>query len=279
MLEAAVNKPFILNTRYGVHVVLVTERVDVATRKQVAFLKKTAVPSKATMNKFYSKANELASSAAGKLEKLEAAAKEQGVYLRPMNINEGTSNYASVSRAKEVTRWAFEAKKGEVSNVITVNQNYLFVVGVKESHKEGYKKVEEVKAGIESILYSQKLADKVAAEVASKIESCTTMEEVGAALDQTPYTAENVSFAAMGGEYEPAFIGAASSAEQGKIAGPVKGSRGVYVLQVKERTEGSHFTEEDAKAQAAQKVQYESQMIVPVMLEQTGSVDNRERFY
>ena len=83
----------------------------------------------------------------------------------------------------------------------------------------------------------------------------------------------------MGGEYEPAFIGAASSAEQGKIAGPVKGSRGVYVLQVKERTEGSHFTEEDAKAQAAQKVQYESQMIVPVMLEQTGSVDNRERFY
>ena len=279
VLEAAVNKPFILNTRYGVHVVLVTERVDVATRKQVAFLKKTAVPSKATMNKFYSKANELASSAAGKLEKLEAAAKEQGVYLRPMNINEGTSNYASVSRAKEVTRWAFEAKKGEVSNVITVNQNYLFVVGVKESHKEGYKKVEEVKAGIESILYSQKLADKVAAEVASKIEGCTTMEEVGAALDQTPYTAENVSFAAMGGEYEPAFIGAASSAEQGKIAGPVKGSRGVYVLQVKERTEGSHFTEEDAKAQAAQKVQYESQMIVPVMLEQTGSVDNRERFY
>lgn len=279
VLEADTNKPFIIETRYGQHVVLVTEKLDIAPRKQVAFLKKTAVPSKATMNSFYSKANELATSAAGKIDKLEAAAKEMNVYLRPMNVTEATANYSSVSRAKEVTRWIFEAKKGQVSNVITVNQNSLFVVGVKECRKEGYKSIDDVKAGIESILYSEKLADKVAAEVAEKIASCATIADVAAALDQTSYTAENISFASMGGEYEPAFVGAASAIESGVISAPVKGRMGVYVLSLKDRTTDSHYTEEDAKALAAQKAQYESQMLIPAMLEQTGSVDNRERFY
>lgn len=279
VLEAATNKPFILSTRYGKHVVLVTEKVDMAPRKQVAFLKKTAIPSKATMNSYYSKANELATTAAGKLEKLEDAAAQLNVYLRPMNVTEATANYASVTRAKEVTRWIFEAKKGQVSNVITVNQNYLFVVGVKDCHKEGYKSVSEVKSGIESVLYSRKLADKVAVEVAEKIASCTTIDEVAKALDQTSFKAENISFAAMGGEYEPAFIGAASAAQQGVISAPVKGNAGVYVLQVNSRESDTHFTEEDAKASSAQRIQYESQMILPVMLDQTGSVDDRERFY
>lgn len=280
VMTAKVGVPFTLNTQYGRHIVLVTKATKSISKKQVAFLKKTAVPSKATMNDFYNKANTLATAAAGSLEKLQNAAKEQGVYLRSMNVTEATAQYGAASRAKEVTRWIFDAKKGSASNVITVNQNYLFVVGVKDTHKEGYATVEESKDRIEPILYHQKLADKVLAEVQAKVEGLTDMEAVAEALGETVSTATEVGFDAFRTrEYEPALLGAIAGCELGQVSKPVKGQRGIYVVKVVDRTVGQFFTEDDAKTAAMQQNQYASQMIIPVMLDATGSVDNRERFY
>ena len=280
VLTADVNTPFIIDTQYGRHIVEVTKATKPVAKKMVAILQKTAVPSKATMNDYYNKANTLATTAAGKLDAFENAAKEQNVYLIPTNVTEATARYSSVDRAKEVTRWIFEAKKGAVSNVITVNQNYLFVVGVKGIHKEGYAKVDEVKGGIETEIYNQKYGDKILAEVSDKIKDCTTIEEVAKALDKEVMTKENVTFASLNSpDCEPALLGAIAGAQEGVVTRPVKGEIGVYVVCVKDRTTGSFYTEDDAKQLQNQKNQYASQMILPVMFESSGSVDHRERFY
>lgn len=280
VLSAKVNEPFQLTTQYGRHIVEVTKATKPILKKQVAILQKTAVPSKLTMNDFYNKANTLATKAAGKIEALREAAKEQGVYLRPMNVTEATAQYNAVKHAKEVTRWIFDAKKGAVSNVITVNQNYLFVVGVNEIHKEGYATVSEAAARIQPVLYRKKLADKVADEVKEKIAGLTTIEEIAAALDKTVSTVDNVSFDTSSSYgTEPALAGAIAGCAIGQITAPVKGLTGVYVVTVTERNTGAFYTDDDAKTYQAQKAQYTSQMIIPAMLESTGSVDNRERFY
>lgn len=280
VMTAKVNAPFLLNTQYGRHIVLVTKATKPILKKQVAVLQKTAVPSKQTMNEFYNKANSLATAAAGKLEVLREAAKEQGVYLRPMNVTEATAQYSGADRAKEVTRWIFEAKKGAASNVITVNQNFLFVVGVSEIHKEGYATINEAAANIKSVLYSQKLAEKKLAEVKEKIEGLTDIDKIAEALGQTVAVAENVTFDTFrGGQHEPALVGAIAGCEQGAVTAPVKGIRSIYVVNVTDRTTGEFYTEEDAKTMENQKVQYASRMIIPEMLESSNSVDNRERFY
>ena len=279
VIGAQVGKPFILDTQYGRHIVEVTKKTKDIQKKQVAILQKTALPSKATMNEFYNKANALATQAAGSLEKLEAAASEQGAYLHSMNVTDATARYGSVDRAKEVTRWVFDAKKGAASNVITVNSNYLFVVGVRETHKEGYIPVAEAATRINDVLYNQKKADKLAAEVAAKIEGCTDIDAVAKALDQSVYTRDNISFASAGRSEEPAFVGAVSGAKEGVVTGPVKGYMGVYVLVVNSRESGEFYTEDDAKALAAQKNQYTSQMILPAMFASCGGVDHREKFY
>lgn len=280
VLSAKVNEPFLLTTQYGRHIVEVTKATKPILKKQVAILQKTAVPSKLTMNDFYNKANTLATKAAGKIEALREAAKEQGVYLRPMNVTEATAQYNAVKHAKEVTRWIFDAKKGAVSNVITVNQNYLFVVGVNEIHKEGYATVSEAAARIQPVLYRKKLADKVADEVKEKIAGLTTIEEIAAALDKTVSTVDNVSFDTSSSYgTEPALAGAIAGCAIGQITAPVKGLTGVYVVTVTERNTGAFYTDDDAKTYQAQKAQYTSQMIIPALLESTGSVDNRERFY
>lgn len=274
------NKPFILDTRYGRHIVEVTKKTAGIEKKQVAILKKTAVPSAATMNEYYNKANVLATAAEGSFEKLQAAAKENGIFLFTKQITEATDTYNGANHAKEVTRWAFEAKKGQASNVISVNQNFLFVVGVEACHKAGFATVEEAAPAIKNLLISRKKADKVLSEVKAKIEGCTTIDAVAEALGTSYTTTENVTFASLTQrDNEPALLGAVAGAQQGVITGPVKGNIGVYVVCVKDRTTGSFYTEDDAKSLAERKAGYNTQAIIPSMLDSSESVDNRERFY
>ena len=193
---------------------------------------------------------------------------------------EGTNRLGSIDNTREVTRWAFDAKVGDVSNIITVDNNYFIVAALKGVHKEGFTPVEEVAASITNILYSEKAGQKKAEEVAEKIAGLTDMEAIATALQTTVSTKDGVAFASMGAQgLDPKFIGAASVAEDGKICGPLAGSIGVYVYKVTGRDTGAFFTEDDAKARDAQMSQYATQMVVPVMMEDAEVTDNRARFY
>ena len=280
VMDAKVGEPFILNTQYGTHVVLVTKKTAPIAKKQVAVLSKTALASKETFNEYYSKANTFATLANGTYEGYKKALDSTKVYSHPMSITEATSAYGSIDNAKEVTRWAFDNKKGKASNILTVNNNYFFVVANKEIHKEGYAPVEQVAQSISNMLYNQKLQEKTKAEVAEKIKGLNDLESIAAALGTVVENREGVSFATMGAAaVEPALIGAAEAAQEGVISGPVAGQIGVYVFKVSDKQVGEFYTEDDAKMMAQQKAQYASQYILPVMMQNADVVDNRARFF
>jgi peptidyl-prolyl cis-trans isomerase D len=193
---------------------------------------------------------------------------------------ESASRLGSIDHTKEVTRWAFEAKVGDVSNIITVDNNYFIVAALKGIHKEGYADVKEVAAQIENVLYMEKAGEKKAAEIAEKIAGKGTMEAIAEALETSVSTKEGVAFSSLTAQgLDPKFIGAASVAEDGKICGPLAGSVGVYVYKVTGRDTGAFYTEEDAKAYDAQKTQYTTQAVVSVMMEEGKVKDNRARFF
>ena len=259
----------------------VVDAKDFAPRKRVAVLEKKAVAGKETVNEFYSKANTLATKAAGKYENFKKAVEEEGVYAHPYNkMLESADRLGSVEDTKEVTRWAFEAKAGQASNIITVNNNYFIVAALKGIHKEGYTPVEEVSAQISNVLYKEKLAEKKAAEVAEKVAGIEDMQAVAEALNSTVSTKTGVAFSSLTSQgLDPKFIGAASVAEEGKINAPVAGNIGVYVYKVTGRETGAFFTEDDAKLRDAQMAQYSSQMVVPTMADDANVKDNRARFF
>ena len=259
----------------------VLDTKDAVQRKRVAVLQKTSVPGKETVNSFYSKANTFATKTAGKYENFKKAAEEEGVYAHPVNkMLEGTDRLGSVEGTKEVTRWAFEAKEGQASNIITVNNNYFIIAALKGIHKEGYTPVEEVASQISNRLYNEKRAEKKAAEVAEKIAGLEDMAAIAEALGTTVSTKDGVAFSSLTSQgLDPKFIGAASVAEDGKICGPVAGNIGVYVYKVTGRDTGAFFTEDDAKARDAQMTQYSTQMLVPTMMEDADVKDNRARFF
>lgn len=279
VLTAQTGKPYIVKTQYGTHIVEVSKRTAPVTKKQVAILEKTALASGETFNSYYAQASKFSKIAAGKYNNYKAAVDSMGIYSHPMKVTEATSNYGSISQAKEVTRWVFDNKVGKVSEIITINNNYLFVATVTGIHKEGIAKLDEVKDAIRQQLYSEKASEKAAADIALKIQGLGDLQAIADTLHSSVSTGVDVRFASLAGQgLDPKFIGAASVAPEGKICS-VAGTIGTYVFKVNSRDTGSFYTEDDAKNSAAQINNYSTQMILPVMMMESDVKDNRARFY
>lgn len=280
VLTAQVGKPYIVKTQYGTHIVEVAKRTAPVAKKQVAILEKTALASGETFNSYYAQASKFSKIAAGKYNNYKAAVDSMGLYSHPMKVTEATSSYGSISQAKEVTRWVFDNKVGKVSEIITVNNNYLFVATVTGIHKEGIAKIDEVKEAIRQQFYAQKASEKAAADIAQKIQGISDLQAIADTLHSSVSTGVDVRFASLAGQgLDPKFIGAASVAPEGKICGPVAGTIGTYIFKVNSRDTGSFYTEDDARNAATQMNNYTTQMILPVMMMESDVRDHRARFY
>lgn len=281
LFDASLNKArFVTNPQYGKLLVKVVRKSEAVNKKQVAILCKNIVPGKETYNSYYSQANALAARAGGSYKGFKAAADSLHLYVQNYDrMPESARSLGAVDGTVEVTRWAFDHKKGEVSNIITVANKAFFVVALKDVHKEGYTPVKEVSAMIKTNLFQEKAAASKAKEVAAKIAGLEDMKAVAEALGAEVMTKDGVAFASSGAvAVDPVLLGAVASAEVGVISGPAHSNYSVFVYKVLSREEGSFYNEDDAKAMDAQKSQYYAQMIVPVMSEDKV-VDNRARFY
>ena len=281
VMTAETGKPYILKTQYGTHIVEVTRKTAPIVKKQVAIYQKEALASKETFNSFYSQANNFATAAAGKYENYRKAVDTLGVYSHPVSgMLESANQLGAIPNTREVTRWAFDNKPGKVSNIITVDNNYFVIATVRAAHKEGIADVTEVASQIREQLYAEKLSKKMAEDVAGKIAGMTDLSAIAEKLGTTVSSQSGVSFSSMGAQaLDPAFIGALSVAPEGKVCGPVAGTIGVYVFQVKGRDTGSFYTEDDAKSRDMQTASYLPQMILPVMMDDADVQDHRARFF
>ena len=279
VITARLNKPYIVKSQYGTHIVEVLRATKPVAKKKVAIYEKTTLPSRETYTAIYNKANVLAVRAEGKYDHYKAACDSTGTYSRSLTINEGTDNYGAISHAKEVTRWAFDHKPGKASGVITVDNNYFFVVAVKDAHKEGVAPIAEVREQISNQLYRDAYAKKHCADVAAQIEGLDNIDAIAQKLDLEVNTLTDVTFATTSApSTEPAFIGAVAAAKEGVVAAPVAGTLGTYVLNVTARNTGSYFTEDDVRTDRARVDQYNEQMLLSVLTENEVK-DNRARFY
>lgn len=278
-LTAGINKPFRFATNGMNGVMMVTKTTKPGPKKKIIMLKQTVYPSMETQNDFYSQANALAAAAAGTLDGLRAAAKEQNVFLNNLKIKESTENISGIAHAKEVTRWAFEAKTGAASNIVKVGQSY-FVVGLAKAHEAGIAKIEEVSSSIENIIYNKKRSEKACADIAAKIEGCTSIEDVAAKLQEPLSSKDYVTFASTGSrENEPAFVGAVAALEQGVVSAPVAGRYGTYVIVVDKRETLATVGETEAKDYVMRQNYESASKIVDQMLKMTDSEDNRAHFF
>lgn len=281
VITAPVGKPFILKTQYGTHIVEVEKTSKPVQKKKVAVLSKETVAGKATINDYYSRANNFATRAAGSYANYRAAVDSMGVYSHQINKMLQTSdNLGSVDNTREVTRWVFDNKEGKVSPIITVDNNYFFVAVVKKVYKEGVADINDVANTIQQNLYFEKMSKAKTAEVAEKVAGMTDLQEMADALRASVSSRAGVAFNSLNSQsLDPVLIGAVSVANVGEVSQPIAGAIGTYIFKVTGRDQGAFFTEDDAASRATQIAQYKSQVLLSVMVQDADVKDNRAKFY
>lgn len=263
-------------------VVYVSEKTKPVKKFQLATLLKNVLASDATYRDFQMKAASLADASDGDYKKFSQIVSQENLPVIPMTrVLESTRRVGQAENARELVRWIFEKKTkvGTVSDVITVDNKYYFVAAVTAIHKEGVSSVSEVSQQIASILSVQNQLDEKLKELSPKAAQATSLEALAEELGTTVSHASGISFASLSqAAVEPALVGAASAAEEGKI-GIVKGQIGVYIYKVSNRQKGSFYSESDAATAAKRSAQYQSSIATRVITEKADVKDHRSRFF
>ena len=146
---------------------------------------------------------------------------------------------SSVSR--DALKWIYGAKQNEVSPLYECgNNDNLLVVALTGIHEEGIRTLDdaEVKDYVKNAVLRDKKAEQIIASL-KDVKSVEAAKSKGAQVSEVP----QVTFAApvfvqATGASEPALSGAVSATAKDKFsASPVKGNAGVYLFQVKEKTQ------------------------------------------
>lgn len=277
------NKLIKVETPYGWHVVEVTDRSPEERKVQLAVIEKTAHPGKNTYQSIFTKASDLSATSENQRVKFEEAAKQSKYMITPgYSLKEGqkTMTVLPNTNTRELVQWAYGAKIGDVSPVITLD-NYFVVASVVVARERGIAPFEQVKTEIETVLQHEQRAEKVAQKMRDAMGG--TIETVAEKMKKTVDVASDISFnsrSIAGIGMEPKLQGAVAGAPENMLVGPVKGNMAVYVFSITRRHTAEVYTAAEEKMRERYSLaQREFYTFYEVMEKAANVQDWRGRFF
>ncbi|MGC4058853.1 MAG: peptidylprolyl isomerase [Chitinophagaceae bacterium] len=228
----------VVKTQFGYHIVRINDQKNLQNGTKIAFITKSLYPSDATETEIYSKATEFAS-------KYKGAKFEEGVTATKMQKREADQvrvqdfSIGGLGPAREIVRWMYDAKQGDVSEVLKVtspNTRYIIAKLTNIQSKGTLKVNDAVKPELENIVRMEKKMDKIV----EKYKSQTSLEAVAQAAGQPVLAADSftntVPYLASVG-YEPKVVGYSfyKDAKVGSISPAIKGQDGVSYMVITQR--------------------------------------------
>ena len=224
----------VVKTQFGYHIIEVVTQKDFKPAYKIAYIGKDILPSDETINKA-SLAATKASSEKNKpaLEKFTA---KNGLSLIavPSLIKENDFSLGALGDARQIIKWAFEAKKGDVSEPFSLTDQYIVAVVDKISEK-GVQDAATARPGCEVIIRNKKKAELIKKKLGKlpTIESCASSYgksiQVAGGDSSITFTSQIINTIGM----EPKIIGAAFNKNyQSKTSPVIEGNSGVYLLKV-----------------------------------------------
>jgi peptidyl-prolyl cis-trans isomerase D len=264
---AQVNKYFVCQSLYGVHVVQVTEQSASVAKANVAEYVQSVGASSRTFQKLYSDVNTFVAKN-NKADLIEKNAAEAGFnLLTQARLTTTDNNLGLIQNARQAVRWAFLNEPGSISEVFEIDNKFVVVIVTGET-PAGYTPMAQVEPALRYELLAQKKGEKIVADL--KAKGLTSLEAYAEAMGNAVETAKFVSFntnriAGIGNE--PILCGIAPYSEQGKLTGPIAGNNGVYVFAVDNVVPSeTPFNAENEKrlleGQMTQRLMYQMMMVL-----------------
>lgn len=244
---AAGNGYFKTSSLGGVqHIAKVVKRSTPVAKAKVATLTIAVVPSVDTETELY---NNLSSYVAkyNTVDQFADSAFVAGYTTVPAECQAEQTSVSGIQNSRQIIHWAFNAKKGEVSEIYEIDDRYV-VAMLEKVTKEGYRPMEELENLLNTTVRRNKKSQAIAQQLSAV--SPATIEAYAQAMNTKVDTVKFVSVASpsiAGLGYEPVVAGAASGLEMGETSAPVAGNRGVYVLQVVNENAASRPYNEQAE--------------------------------
>ncbi len=271
----------IVTSQFGVHLIEITAKGPSTRQIQVAYLQRKIEPSQKTYDQLYNKASEFAiKNTTG--EAFDSSIVKQGLNKRIAdNIRENDKNVPGLEQPRELVRWAYAAKKNDVSKVFTFGDKYV-IAHLTDIKDKGYLPLdyvkEQVTAEVRKIKKGELLAEKITNAGGGSIDA------IAQKLNVTAADADNINFTngyAAGIGNEPKVIGAIFSTKPNQLTKPIIGDNGVTIVLVKSINEG--VTTKDFSANIKQitdqrksRSDYE---LFNALKEKANIEDNRGKFY
>lgn len=280
----AVGEKDVVRTQFGYHIIDILSQKDFKPAYKIAYVAKPIIPSDETINAASLAATKAAANKNSK--ELNDYAAKNGLRMieMPATIKENDFTIGGMQDARSLVRWAFEAKKGDVSDPIGIGNDFI-VATVNKIYKEGIQDATTARAGAEAAVRNVKKADMIFA----KLGGGPTLESAAAAYNKTVSMAGADSTITMASRIingignEPKVIGASfNKANQAKASGPIAGTTGVYVIKVNSISQKADTTPEEkdnATAARISALRQQSGNWFEALKKQAEIKDSRSKFF
>ena len=246
----------VVKTDFGYHIIDIVSQKNFNTAYKIAYVGKEISASDVTINKSSLEATK--ASAIKSKEELEKYIAKNGLSLTavPSMIKENDYQAGALQDARAVVRWAFEAKKGEISEPFSVGDQFIVAVLDKINDK-GVQDATTARPGCEAIIRNNKKADIIKKKIGSNptLESAASAygkQIQGAGADSTiTFNSQIINGVGM----EAKVIGAAFNKEyQSKVSPLIDGTTGVFIVKVNSIQNKPAESPEAVSARATSKI-------------------------
>jgi len=220
----------------GYHYIEIINQKNVDVASKLATVSKSLYASEETRNMAYAKAQEFAGKNNTAKAFDETTKKQSIIKQQVQNIKPNDFSIPELGSSREILRWMYNAKVGDVSPVFSLENKY--VVGkLSNIQSPGMPKINETNR---PMYEGQVKAEKKAAKIMEKYKSSTTLEALAQAAAQQVQNADSINagtayFPALG--FEPKVVGYTfnESLKTGTMSSGIKGQDGVFYINVKTR--------------------------------------------
>lgn len=254
-------------------------RADKPTKHvQVATITYPVIASDATRRTIHSQAGTFSVDAKGSSEAFADAAAAAALTPRVAQISQGERTVRGLEDSRELTRWAYGAEPGDLSEIFSVGKDYVIAMLTEVDDNE-YASLEKVAAQVRAQVLRDKKYDHIV-----KSLSGTTLDEQAASLGSEVGEFSDVTYETFYvngvNALEPRLVGAITASEKGAVSAPVKGLSGVYVFEVGDvqTTEKQTAEGERVRAQAMAEGMAQ-QFVIPAIQQMAKIQDLRGKYF